>query len=128
MTEDNDPCIDTFVGSYFHSDGKDGGWQGTVLEALGDKGTYYYVQTFNWLHGGLATRHVVSIHDMRDWVFYSCAENMRANYPAMKIKWDRITKRRGLISEFVQDAEKVLANEEVTAESLFTAYKRWVEL
>lgn len=131
MTDvDEEEVVDTLVGSWFHSSGKDGGLQGQVLEALGDKGTYYYVQTYEWLTGNMSTRHVVSVHDMTEWTFYSCAENMRLNYPAIKHKWDAASKRRDSLYDFFSDLEKTKAVEgkEVTAESLFQSWKNWVEL
>lgn len=57
------------VGKYFHSveEGKIN-WQGKILAEL--PGSMYQIQLFSWLDGGATSQRLVTLADMRNWLFY----------------------------------------------------------
>lgn len=67
------------VGKWFHSFDKKGEtkWQGQVLQKDGE---YYIVQLYEWLTGSATIQKIVHISDMKDYDFYSSAEDMRDYY------------------------------------------------
>lgn len=75
---------DPLVGRWFHSfDAADDGceivaWQGHVI-GCPEPGTYL-VQTLDWLMGDTSDAVLVSLADMRGWVFYQSDEDMRFAY------------------------------------------------
>lgn len=67
----------TLTGMYFHILNDDGriNKQGTVLGRIDDH--HYMVVYFEWLMGGPSDMCVVTVVDMRSWLFYETAEQMQ---------------------------------------------------
>lgn len=69
-----------FVGTFFHSldEQKHIEWQGRVVGS--PEPGLYLVQLFEWGMGDPSVQQIVGIHDMRDWLFYATAEEMKQSY------------------------------------------------
>ena len=78
--------MNDFIASYFHGD-VEHQWQGQVLAPVSESGNHWYVQTFSWLDGSNSTRHVVSIHTLSDFVFYSHRGDMLYNADSIRARW-----------------------------------------
>lgn len=72
--------INDLVGSHFHSvnEKNEINWQGYVLSHVYDG--YYLVQLYEWMFGSANVRRVVSIVEMKSWLFYESAEQMKDSY------------------------------------------------
>lgn len=70
---------DVMAGNFFHSvvDGKIQ-WQGHVIGEA--QPGIYLVQLFEWAMGSPNVRRLVTIEDMRGWLFYETGEAMVHNY------------------------------------------------
>ena len=78
-----------FVNSYFHGS-VEKQWQGQVLASVSSQGNYWFVQTFSWIDGSDATRHIVSVHELSEFVFYSNENDMRTNANNVRARWARL--------------------------------------
>jgi len=72
---------DSLIGQFFHSISKDTGnieWQGYVIG--NPEPGWYLLQLFEWLMGEPNVCRLVRIEDMKDWLFYESAEDMKFSY------------------------------------------------
>lgn len=70
---------DPLKGCFFHSieNGKVV-WQGTVLGRVSEEA--YLVQLFDFLVGEPSVRRIVTLADMKPWLFYASADEMTHTY------------------------------------------------
>ena len=74
------PAINDVLSSrYFHGV-KDNklGWQGQVIGRVSEE--LYLVQLYEWLGGSPNVQRLVALSEMREWLFYSSAEEMQFSY------------------------------------------------
>lgn len=70
---------DPLVGMFFHSLKDDVvNWQGHIEKKVKDE--LYMVLTFDWLMGEVHDRKLVSIDEMKGWIFYPSGDSMRHSY------------------------------------------------
>lgn len=83
----------SLVGRFFHGSNEQQ-WQG---EIIGHPSTdVYLVEMFSWLHGGSCGQQLVALDDMREWTFYSSAEDMNFayEYGGVAERWKRYSETR----------------------------------
>jgi hypothetical protein len=114
----------TLVGSFFLGDAKHP-WLGRVLEALGERGTYYYVECFASKATDVQSRRVISIHTMSDWAFYGTVYQMRKNLVEAQGRWQQPAAMGGEIHEFFQDMLNIELERMTTGEQIFEAWTEW---
>jgi hypothetical protein len=71
---------DPLVGRWFHSFTEDAQlqWQGQIIAKV--EPGYYLVQTYEWIIGEESTQHLVTIDQMKTWLFHPSDEAMRDHY------------------------------------------------
>lgn len=114
----------TLVGSFFLGDAKHP-WYGRVIDALGERGTYYLVERFATSATDVQSRRVVSIHTMSDWDFYGTVYQMRKNLAEAQKRWQRPTAAVDRIHEFFEDMELIEVEKAMTGEQIFQAWTVW---
>ena len=102
--------MDQFRGSYFHGS-VEHQWQGQVLGPLTEPGNYWYVQTFSWLDGSYSTRHIVSVHSMTDFTFYTDADSMRDNAESVRARWRKEAEQQRLYELERRERQERLARD-----------------
>lgn len=124
MSEIDQSNKKTLVGSFFLGDAKHP-WYGRVIEALGERGTYYVVERFATKATDVQSRRVVSVHDMSSWDFYGTVYQMRKNLADAQVRWAQPTVVSGLVHEFFEDMLSLEIEKEMTGEQIFRAWNVW---
>lgn len=114
----------TLVGSFFLGDARHP-WMGRVIEALGERGTYYFVECFAKQPSDVQSRRVVSVHDMSHWMFFGTVYQMRRNLAAAREQWEAPVKLDRKISEFFMDMATIQYEEELTGQQIYQAWLDW---
>lgn len=124
MSEIDESNKKTLVGSFFLGDAKHP-WYGRVIDALGERGTYYLVERFATKATDVQSRRVVSIHTMSDWDFYGTVYQMRKNLAAAQQRWLQPKVVSDEIHEFFDDMMSIEVEREMTGEQIFKAWTQW---
>jgi hypothetical protein len=77
---------DLLVGKFFHSfiEGKLS-WQGEIKGVIHDKDSHVYlVQLYEWFHGIASEQKLVSISEMKGWLFYDSVEDLHDAYESLQ--------------------------------------------
>ena len=124
MSEIDESNKKTLIGSFFLGDAKHP-WMGRVLDVLGERGTYYYVECFASKATDVQSRRIVSVHTMSDWAFYGTAYQMRKNLAAAQERWQQPAAMEGEIHEFFQDMVNLEVERELTGQQIFRLWTEW---
>lgn len=114
----------TLVGSFFLGDARHP-WMGRVIEALGERGTYYFVECFAKQPSDVQSRRVVSVHDMSHWMFFGTVYQMRRNLAAAREQWAKPKALNDNIHEFFTDMMALEYETEHTGEQIYKAWLEW---
>lgn len=124
MSEIDESNKKTLVGSFFLGDAKHP-WMGRVLDAVGERGTYYYVECFATKATDVQSRRVVSIHTMSDWQFFGTVYQMRKNLAEAQKLWAQPAALDADISEFFMDMMSIEEEKHLTGEQIYRAWQEW---
>ncbi len=124
MSEIDESNKKTLVGSFFLGDARQP-WYGRVIEALGERGTYYFVECFATKATEVQQRRVVSVHDMSNWMFYGTAYQMRKNLTAAQEQWAAPKKLKSEIHELFMGMATIDYEKELTGEQIYQAWLEW---
>lgn len=114
----------SLVGSFFLGDARQP-WYGRVIEALGERGTYYFVECFATKATDVQQRRVVSVHDMSNWMFFGTVYQMRKNLAAAQERWAAPKVLNENVHEFFTDMMTIEYEEEQTGKQIYRAWLEW---